>query len=123
MQVSERQVLTIDKPPVIKRVLGALSAGVRFDAGLATETRKKLEEFSKQGCNRLILNLRVIKTPFGGTPPAIRDLRACLVGGVLVVTGEVTPPWILQIREQCRRHFFPKHLIPGLGWVVQALRF
>lgn len=120
MQVNERHVLTINKQPVIKRVLDALSAGVKSDGSLPPETRKWLEEFSKKGCDRLILNLRVIKPPFGGTAAAIRNLRICLVGGVLVVTGQVTRPWILLIRDQSRRRFFPRHLIPGFGRLVQT---
>lgn len=123
MQISERHVLTIDKPPVIKRVLDVLSAGVESDGSLPAETRKGLEEFSRQGCSRLILNLRVIKAPFGGASAAIVNLRACLLGGVLVITGQVTPPWILRIREHSRRHFFPKHLISGFGRLMQTLIF
>jgi hypothetical protein len=121
MQVGERHVLAIDKPPVIQSVLDALWAGVQSDDSVPAETRKGLEEISKHGCDRLILNLRVIKAPFGETPAAIRNLGACLVGGVLVVSGQVTPSWILQIKEHSRRHSFPMHLISSFGLFFHML--
>lgn len=115
MQISERHVLTFDKPPVIQDILDALLEGVESVGDVPAETRKGIEEFSRQGCSRLILNLRVIKASFGETPVPIRHLGACLVGGVLVVTGQVTPPWVHQIEGHSRRHSFPKHLISGFG--------
>lgn len=106
MQVAERHVLTFEKPSVIRKVVDELSAGVDSFSGVPLETRKNLETFSKQSCDRLILNLRVIKAPSEEKPAPIKNLIACLLGGVLVVTGQVTAPWIIQIREHARRHIF-----------------
>lgn len=104
MQDDERHVLTFEKPSVIRKVMDELSAGVESDGGAPPETRGSLAAFSKQSIDRLILNLRVTKSPFGETSAAIKSLFVCLLGGVLVVSGQVTAPWVTQLSEHARRH-------------------
>jgi hypothetical protein len=115
MQFPERHVLTASKPCAVKRLLDALTTGVLSDGGLAPETRRGLQEFSKQGYSRLILNLQVISAPFAGTP--FMKLQACQLGGVLVVTGQVTRPRMLQVEEICHPNYF-KHLVSGVEALV-----
>lgn len=114
MQYPERHVLTANEPMAVKRVLDALSSGLQFDGGLRPETRRGLEEFSKQGFSRMILNLQVMDAPFTRMPAAFNELRACRVGEVLVVTGQVTPPRMHQVEELCHRPFFPRRLASGV---------
>lgn len=114
MQIGKRQVLIIEKPLAVKSVLDELSAGVEPEGGVPHEIRKGFEEFSSHGGSRMILDLQVIEPAFGGAPATIGNISAHLVGGVLIVTGQATSPWILrilQIKAHNRRRFSPKRLI------------
>lgn len=122
MRVRERHVLTIDKGPVIQSILDTLMAGANPDGGVPPEACKGLEEYSKQGCNRLILNLRVINAQFGERAAAIRNLSACLLGEVLVISAQVTPPWMHQIRKDRQRYSFPRHLISSFGVLFELFQ-
>jgi hypothetical protein len=118
MQFTERHVLTVDEPSVVKKVLEAFSVGVQAQVWVPPETRTGLLEFSKRDFHRLILNLRVTKDPFAGSSAACMNLNACQVGGVLVLTGQVNQPGMLQLEELCRRHFFPRRTLSSLGALV-----
>ena len=118
MLSEERHVLTVNKSSVVKMVLDKFSAGAQAQCCVSPETSKGLVEFSKQGFNRLVLNLHVMKTPFAGTSAAYMNLKVCQVGGVLVLTGQVSQPWMLQVEELCRRHFFPRHPLSSFGSLV-----
>jgi hypothetical protein len=61
MQFTERHVLTVNEPSVVKKVLDAFSVGVQAQVWVSPETRRGLVQFSKQNFNRLILNLQVTK--------------------------------------------------------------
>lgn len=115
MRFAERHVLTVNKPSVVRKVLDAFSMGVQAQGCVSPQTRRGLVEFSKQGFNRLILNLQVIKAPFPGASAAFAELDVCEVGGVLVLTGQIPEPWMLQAEELCRSHFFPRHPISSFG--------
>jgi hypothetical protein len=121
MQNGKRHVLTIDKPPLIRNVLNALVAGIESEGNAPPGICKRLEDFAKQGCDALLLNLRVVEEALDGTPAKIRNVRASLVGGVLVVACLVPTPWMLQIEELSRRRFFENNLISSLGAFVRAL--
>jgi hypothetical protein len=118
MQFAERHVLTVNEPSVVKKVLDAFSVGVQAQVWVSPETRRGLVEFSKQGFKRLILNLQVTKDPFTGSSAACMNLNACQVGGVLVLTGQVNQPWMLQLEELCRRPFFPRRPLTSFGALV-----
>jgi hypothetical protein len=113
MQAGERHVLTVEKPPLIRKVLNTLSTDVEPEGGEVLRTLKGLEKFAKEGCGRLILNLDAIEEPPGGVPQGVTNVGASLVGGVLVVTCKVTSRELLRIKVLTRRHSFPKHLISG----------
>ena len=114
MQVGEKHVLTIQEPPLILKALNALSTGVESEGGEACGTLKRLAEFEKEGCGRLILNLQEVQEQHDGSPGNIRNVGASLVGGVLVITCQVTTREIHQIKGLTRRHSFPGHLISKL---------
>jgi hypothetical protein len=116
---SERHVLTIEDLPVIREVLNALSAGAGANSNGSAQTRQRLKEFAKQGCEALILNMRVVEESLEDKLPEIKG--ASLVGGVLVVACVVTSTWILQVEELSRRHFFPKTPVFSFGSFVRGL--
>lgn len=115
LKEGKRHVLITEKAPVIRNALSALLAGVKSEGDVTPGTREKLEAFAKQGCDRLVLDLRTVKEAPGGIASGVRNLRASQLGPVLVVTGEVAAPHILQEIEALRRHHpFPKHVATGL---------
>ncbi|TAM82785.1 MAG: hypothetical protein EPN47_09050 [Acidobacteria bacterium] len=111
MQLGDRHVLTIEDLPLILKALNTLSTAVESEGDQDLRTLKRLEEFAKEGCGRLILNLDAIEEHLTGTPQDARNVGASLVGGVLVVTCQVTSRELLQIKVLTRRHSFPKQLI------------
>lgn len=113
IQVGERHVLTIEKPPLILKVLNTLSTDVGSEEREVLRTLKGLEKFAKEGCGRLILNLDAVEESQAGMLQEVSNVGASLVGGVLVVTCKVTSRELLRIRVLTRNQSFPKHLISG----------
>ncbi|HET7212614.1 MAG TPA: hypothetical protein VFL79_03445 [Terriglobia bacterium] len=71
----------------------------------------RLEEFAKEGCGRLILRLDAIDELPDTAPHEVRNVGASLVGGVLVVTCQVTSRELVRIKLLTRRQSLPKQLI------------
>lgn len=111
MWVGDRHVLTIEDRPLIVEALNTLSTDVQPEGGESLRTLTRLQEFVKEGCGRLILNLDAIEGPLSGPPHAVQHVEASLVAGVLVVTCQVTSRELLRIKLLARRQAFPKHLI------------
>lgn len=122
MKEAERCVLIIEKAPVIRGALSVLLAEVKSKNSLTPGTLETLEGFARQGCDKLILDLRNAKESLGGIAPGVRNLRISHIGQVLVVSAEVTEPGILQkIKDIHRAHHFPAHLASGLRFFVHLL--
>ena len=120
MREGNRRVLTIEEPSAIRNVLNVLSEAFDPESTSPPRICERLKWFAKEGCEALILNLRVLEEPLVGTFPKVRHVGASLVGGVLVVSCQVTAPWIVQIEELCRGRFFLKDLISSLSQFVRA---
>lgn len=118
MQVVERPVLTLEKPPFIREALKTLAADVGAAGGEVHGSLKRLEQFAKEDCGKLILNLHSTERPLSGTPSEVRSVGAGLIGGVLVVTCQVSPQELLRIEVHTRRHFFLKHLISSFDTLL-----
>lgn len=118
----DRHILVTEKASVIRDVLSVLVAEVKSEGGATPGTHERLEAFAKEGCGRLVLDLRTVKEPSGGISRGVRNLRASQLGPVLVVTGEVAAPRILHQLEAPRHsHSFPRHVASGLLAVVHML--
>lgn len=113
MQSGERHVVTIGDPPLIRKVLNTLLTDMGSEGGEILRTLKGLENFSKESCGRLILNLDTVEESHGGMQKEVSNVGASLVGGVLVVTCKVTSRELLRIRGLTRRHSLPKQLVSG----------
>lgn len=111
MQLNEKHGLTFEDLTLIVEALSTLSTDIEPEGGEILRTLKRLEEFAKEGCGRLILNLDAIEKPLSGMPQEVRNVGASLVGGVLVVTCQVTPREMRRVKMLTRIHSFPKHLI------------
>lgn len=122
MKEAERRILTTEKAAVIRNALCTLLARVNSEGDIAAGTRKRLEAFAKQGCEKLILDLRMAEKSSGGVSPGVRNLRASQLGPVLVVTGEATTPETLhEIEALCHQPLFPRHVASGLLAFVHML--
>lgn len=122
MKYRGRYVLTTGKVSVIRAVLSLVLAEVKSGGDVAPGTYQSLQAFAKDGCDRMILELRRPKEPPAGISPRVRNLRASHMGQVLVVSGEITAPEILhEIEALARPHFSPKHVISGLLAFVRTL--
>jgi DNA-binding response OmpR family regulator len=119
---AERRIFITEKAPVIRNALCTLLTGATSESDTIPGTRERLEAFAKEGCDRLVLDLRTVKESSGCMSPGVRNVRASQIGTVLVVTGEVTSPEILQEIEELRHsHSFAKHLTSDLRAFVHLL--
>lgn len=80
MQISNRHVRTPQEQPFILKPLSVLPPAVEFEGAEARGILKRLEEFAKEGCGRLILNLPLKQEPLCGTPQEFRNVGTALVG-------------------------------------------
>lgn len=122
MKVVKRHVVIVEEPLVIRNALHVLLADIESEGNIPPGTRESMEVFLKEGCNRLILDLRTAEEPPSEMQTRIRSLRARRLGCVLVVTCDVTALRMLhQAEEPCRPHFFPKKFVSTLSAFVHAL--
>ena len=114
LQDNERYILTTDKPSVMRNVLSLVSAGARSEGAATHVSCLSLDAVAKDGCDRMILELRRPKEPTAGTLPGVRNLRTSHFGRVLVVTGDATGAEILREIDAVRHPYSPRHLKSGL---------
>jgi hypothetical protein len=114
LQDIERYILTTDKPSVMRNVLSLVSEGAGAE-GVATQgSGLCLDTAAKDGCDKMILELRRPKGPAAGIFPRIRNLRTSRFGRVLVVTGDATVPELFREIDVLRHPYSPRHLGSGL---------
>jgi hypothetical protein len=112
----DRRIVITERASVIRNAFSVLLTGIESEGDATPGTREILQEFSKQDCHNLILDLREVEEPFAGAPIGIRNLHASRVGRVLVVICEIDAPRIFQqIENLCRPRFFPKQWTSGLA--------
>jgi hypothetical protein len=115
LQDPERYFLTTDKASVMRRVLSFVSAaGAKAESSVAHGSCLSLEDASKDGCDRMILELRRPMAPAAGAPPKVRNLRTSHFGRTLVVTGDATTPEIFHEIDALRHPYSPRQLKSGL---------
>jgi hypothetical protein len=122
LKKGERYVLATGNASVIRKALSLVLAGVKSEGDVSPGTYQSLELFARNGCDRLVLDLRTARELPAGMAPRVRNLRASHLGQVLVVTADVTASHILhEIRALCRPHFSPQYLTSGLRALAQML--
>jgi DNA-binding NarL/FixJ family response regulator len=76
----------------------------------------------KESFDALLLDLRCSEVPAGEMVSAIRKLRPCLVGRVLVITGEVSDPQTMEtIRKSCWPHIPRQRVMQELWERLRSL--
>jgi hypothetical protein len=118
----ERYVLATSKASVIRKALSLVLAGAKSEGDVSADVYQSLELLARNGCERLVLDLRAAIGFPAGTAPRFTNLRASHLGHVLVVTSEATAPQILQeVRALCGSHFSPQYLAAGLLAIAHTL--
>jgi len=95
-QEADRYILTAEKAARIRSLVSVLLAGVECDGDVAQRARDRLDEFMEHECIGLILDLRRVAVPPEGASTPVMNVRASLLGDVLVITGEVTDPEVFR---------------------------
>lgn len=108
MQDRERYILTTDKPSIMRNVLSLVSARAESDGAEIQDAA------AKDGCDRMILELRRPKVPAAGIFPKVTNLRTSRFGRVLVVTGDATVPDLFREIDALRHPYSPRQLTSGL---------
>jgi hypothetical protein len=114
LQDTERYILTTDKPSVMRNVLSLVSAGAGSEGAETQGVGLCPDTVAKDGCDKMILELRRPKGPAAGIVPRIKNLRTSRFGRVLVVTGDATVPELFREIDALRHPYSPRHLRSGL---------
>ncbi|MEJ2007059.1 MAG: hypothetical protein P8Z30_02715 [Acidobacteriota bacterium] len=115
MSEVDRHILIAEEPSIIKEVFSVIFAGLETGDNVSSAMRERLEQFSKEEYERLILDVRASKEPVGRIPPGVKSLRATQFGRVLAIACEVTSPKMLRrLKELCGPRSFPGRLASSL---------
>lgn len=114
MQDRERYILTTDKPSIMRNVLSLVSARAESDGAEIQGAALCFDAAAKDGCDRMILELRRPKVPAAGIFPKVTNLRTSRFGRVLVVTGDATVPDLFREIDALRHPYSPRQLRSGL---------
>lgn len=114
LQDAERYILTTDKPSIMRNVLSLVSAGANLDGAASQGAGICLDKVARDGCDRMILELRRPKGPATNIFPKIRNLRTSRFGRVLVVTGDAAVPDLFLEFDALRHPYSPRRLTSGL---------
>jgi DNA-binding response OmpR family regulator len=112
-----RRVLMIEDEPSIRNVMFVLLAGLGFDGDVACDARQALSMLRQSSFDAILLDLRCSSLPPEKMVSAIQQIRPSLVGRVLVITGEVTDPTVLEsVEKLCLPHVSRNRMVDEL-WV------
>jgi DNA-binding response OmpR family regulator len=111
-----RKVLIIEDEPAIRNVLYVLLAGLGCDGDVAPDTQHALAMIRQDRFDAVLLDLRSAHLPPEQMVAAITDLRPSLVGRVLVITGEVSDPRILEVLERNAVPHVPRSRVTSDLW-------
>jgi DNA-binding NtrC family response regulator len=103
-----RKVLIIEDEPSIRNVLYVLLAALGCEGDVAYSGQQALAMISHQKFDAVLLDLRCANAPAAQVVSQIKEIRPSLLGRVLVITGEVADPQVMELIE---RHVLPH--IPG----------
>jgi len=98
--VADRKVLIIEDEPSIRDVLYVLLAGMRCEGDVAYSGQQALAKISGEKFDAVLLDLRCRNVAAEQVVSQIKEIRPSLLGRVLVITGEVTDPKVIELIEQ-----------------------
>ena len=122
MEDGERRIFVVEKASRVRNALCVISAGAECEGDAAHGPRMIDEMFAQANRDQLILHLRYAPTPHNRVSPGVKIPEASLVGGILVVIGQVTDPRVFQeMEELVVSHFSLKYITSSLRTTVHAL--
>jgi DNA-binding NtrC family response regulator len=95
-----RKVLIIEDEPSIRNILYVLLAGLGCEGDVAYSGQQALAMISREQFDAVLLDLRCTDVTAAQMVSQIREIRPSLLGRVLVITGEVTDPKVMEVIEQ-----------------------
>jgi DNA-binding NtrC family response regulator len=102
-----RKILIIEDEPSIRNVIYVLLAGANCDGEVAYSGKQALGMISRSSFDAVLLDIRSADNPPEEIVSQMKRLRPSLVGRVLVITGEIADPKILDWIEHHRLHHLP----------------
>lgn len=117
-----RKVLIIENEPDVRNVLFVLLAGVGCEGEVAHDIRNALTRISEESFDAVLLDLHCSEGSPEQVVSQIKEIRPSLVGRVLVITGDVTSPDVLDtIERQCLPQVRRRHLIKDMLTALRSL--
>jgi len=111
----KRKVLIIEDEPSIRNLLYVLLAGLGCEGDIAYTGQQALSMISRERFDAVLLDLRCTNLEPDHVVSEIRELRPNLVDRVLVITGEVTDPKVMDwVEKQCLPHVKSNRLVQEL---------
>jgi DNA-binding NtrC family response regulator len=102
-----RKVLIIEDEPSIRNIIYVLLAAADCDGEIAYSGKQALGMVSRGSFDAVLLDIRSSDTPPEEMVSQMKKLRPSLVGRVLVITGEIADPKILDWIEHHSLHHMP----------------
>ena len=102
-----RKVLIIEDEPSIRNIIYVLLAGADCDGEIAYSDKQALGMISRSSFDAVLLDIRSADNPPEEMVSRMMSLRPSLVGRVLVITGEIADPEILDWLEHHSLHHLP----------------
>jgi len=94
-KIPRRKILIIEDEPSIRNIIYVLLAGLDCDSEIAYSGKQALGMISRGSFDAVLLDLRSSDSPPEEMVAQMKKIRPNLVGRVLVITGEVSDPKIL----------------------------
>jgi len=117
-----RKVLIIENDPHARNILYVLLAGMGCEGEVAHGFPNALARISKESFDAVMLDLQCSETSPEHAISQIKKLQPSLVGRVLVITGDVTSPDILDtIERQCLPQVRRRDITKNLRTVLKSL--
>lgn len=111
----QRKVLFVEDDASIRNVLYVLLAGQGCQAEVAYSGTQALSLIDREEFDAVLLDLRCHNLPAEQVVSRIQEIRPSLLGRVLVITGEVGDPQILEMVERrCLPHVSRDRLLQDL---------
>ena len=122
MEDGDRRIFVVEKTSRVHNALCLLLAGAGCEGEVAHGACMIGKMFAGANRDQLILHLRYAPTPHNRVSPRVKILEASLVGGILVVIGQVADPKIFHdIEELVVSHFSLKYITSSLRIIVHVL--
>ncbi len=121
-KIHRRRILIIEDEPSIRNVIYVLLAGLDCDSEIAYSGKQALGMILRSSFDAVLLDLRSAESPPEEMLSQMKKIRPSLVGRVLVITGEVSDPRMMEwVERQCLAHLPGNRLRQDLWGRLRAI--